>query len=558
MYCTNCGAQLSEGAKFCHNCGSPVKANAVSVPSELLTDGTGSLQQEIIPDKNVYDSSATINAADPAIPEPSFAVPVQTPGEIELSEVPELILPESSTDQPSLYSPHASFMADIPSHPDAQVFQQSEYDNAVQSAAAQQYPAITSTESNINGDDTSVTPAAANSIPSVPVFTPQSDIPSDNVQDSTQPIKKKNRTWLRSLVIFTVMFLIAGVWYFVFGPGKSTKAPVINGPEDVEEYALGVEAFEAGDYESAEKYLEAAFEILPDSQEISDALFETYRQYIFELLGENDYINAEPRVYKFISMAEGDASELLSAFYHNWIFAILDGTADGDLESIKNDAWDYLDDADKKLLSIDEREQSTDGIADMIAEYVDSDDISFACYLLFMDDYVLLKSIEYNDYKPLTISVSERDHSYVRFYYDFTNEAVVGYYGDLDDDGKRTGTGTILSATADDEMMIYYYTSGWFNDLPNGNFTETVIYGDDLSDIETYSGTLKDGVYDGTIIMVRDGIEYTSSFDAGYVNVLNKDENGNNIFAYATDGSDNYLYITDNGLTNINGVEIYD
>ena len=39
--------------------------------------------------------------------------------------------------------------------------------------------------------------------------------------------------------------------------------------------------------------------------------------------------------------------------------------------------------------------------------------------------------------------------------------------------------------------------------------------------------------------------------------VIDKDENGYNIVAYATDGSEQYLYVTDDALDDTNGVDLY-
>lgn len=74
-FCTNCGSPLKEGARFCINCGKPLSA-AVSLPSP------DTAQPADASDVSEVTDSAVPSADSPsAPPEPVLSVPTETPGD---------------------------------------------------------------------------------------------------------------------------------------------------------------------------------------------------------------------------------------------------------------------------------------------------------------------------------------------------------------------------------------------------------------------------------------------------------------------------------------------
>lgn len=60
MYCTNCGAYISEGSKFCSACGSSVSNYAFGGESEISDDKTIVLSEEELQKTNLQSASREV------------------------------------------------------------------------------------------------------------------------------------------------------------------------------------------------------------------------------------------------------------------------------------------------------------------------------------------------------------------------------------------------------------------------------------------------------------------------------------------------------------------
>ena len=122
------------------------------------------------------------------------------------------------------------------------------------------------------------------------------------------------------------------------------------------------------------------------------------------------------------------------------------------------------------------------------------------------------------------------------------------YYGELDENGQRSGVGFIAAT--------YYVASGtqfyglqaeWENDVPNGRLVEVYVIGLDTSYYEGHQGMVKDGLYDGDFLIATLENMYSCVFHDGVPEIIEDDGERCAIGVSDKDGS--YLYI-DKGLLN--------
>ncbi len=133
------------------------------------------------------------------------------------------------------------------------------------------------------------------------------------------------------------------------------------------------------------------------------------------------------------------------------------------------------------------------------------------------------------------------------------------YIGWFSDDGDREGTADSYVVSRPDDGTSEYdlYSCEWYGDAPGGTFRRSV-YGSGLYDGEkmTVSGTLKRGLYDGTVtIQIPGGETYSATFDSGYAVVAAEQapDGRKNVIGYNSDGTDWYC-LTDEELNSSFGV----
>ena len=126
-------------------------------------------------------------------------------------------------------------------------------------------------------------------------------------------------------------------------------------------------------------------------------------------------------------------------------------------------------------------------------------------------------------------------------FYKYNGESFV-YYGALDDEGKRTDVGFIAAILFTHRgTELYSLQAEWENDMPNGRIIEAYIYGDSFDKKVIYSGTVKNGFYDGDITILRSDGLYDCVFHDGIPEVINEDGDKCAIGVHEEDGS--YLYV---------------
>lgn len=581
MYCSNCGAKLDDGAKFCHECGTPVLP--INTPQLL--------QQEAAPAPQTpaFGMGEPVSAPSEA---PVLQMPQGTPASVDpdpaVSAAPVFEMPQPAASEPL---PEAPFRQDAPSYPEpvhfpeppvfpgddapvsapqAPVFPNAE--TPAQSAPVQSmYRESTNTAPTQFSGSTqysgaSVSGSGSGTPPQAPNV--QSYDYGHNGAAAAGTKTKKKRSYILPIII--IFALVAVGYHFFFGGGSDPgpgpepdPAPpiTVTDPTQLDEYKEALEAMEDGDYDTAAELLEELYEEFPDSYDVYTNYFQALKEVTSQLMDEGDFMEAEPRLHTLISLSDSSGEEVAESFYMTWIGAILRGDCSDDIAVVAEKADPYLSEENKELLNTilsSVNDTSLTDVADMIASSSDNGDDRDAAFAL--SAYYLQISREIGTQSGYEVKVEGKEHSSVIFYYDDYQDSYVAYYGDTDDSGKRSGTGMIYTSgeNSSDEPYLYFYYCGWENDLPNGDFVEVVLIGTDYDRRYIYSGKLVDGLYYGEITENYEGTEYKFTIDEqGRYVVIDKDENGYNIVAYATDGSEQYLYVTDDALDDTNGVDLY-
>ena len=108
MYCSNCGAKLDDGAKFCHECGTPVlPINTPQLPQQEAAPA---------PQTPAFGMGEPVSAPSEA---PVLQMPQGTPASVDpdpaVSAAPVFEMPQPAASEPL---PEAPFRQDAPSYPE--------------------------------------------------------------------------------------------------------------------------------------------------------------------------------------------------------------------------------------------------------------------------------------------------------------------------------------------------------------------------------------------------------------------------------------------------------
>ena len=137
MFCTNCGKEIINTAKFCNFCGMPVKNMAASVPINTVqpaqsTQSVQPVQPVTQPDRTApdYMESADITATDNATeaPESTSEIPtVESASECENAEDVSEPAVETLYPHPMLSRPTALAHPSIPRRPPIPILPQTPF-----------------------------------------------------------------------------------------------------------------------------------------------------------------------------------------------------------------------------------------------------------------------------------------------------------------------------------------------------------------------------------------------------------------------------------------------
>ena len=581
MYCSNCGAKLDDGAKFCHECGTPVlPINNPQLPQQEAAPA---------PQTPAFGMGEPVSAPSEA---PVLQMPQGTPASVDpdpaVSAAPVFEMPQPAASEPL---PEAPFRQDAPSYPEpvhfpeppvfpgddapvsapqAPVFPnagapaqsapvQSMYRESTNTAPTQFSGSTQYSGASVSGSGSGTPPQAPNV---------QSYDYGHNGAAAAGTKTKKKRSYILPIII--IFALVAVGYHFFFGGGSDPgpgpepdPAPpiTVTDPTQLDEYKEAIAAMEDGDYELATELLEELYEEYGDSYDVYHNYFQALKELTLQLMDDGDYTEAEPRLHQLISLSDSSGEDVAENFYMSWIREILQGNCDDDIYEVAEKARPYLSEENQELLDTilsGVTDTTLADIAGMIASSADEGKEYEAAYI--MSAYYVQISRELAGDSGVKVDVEGMNYPTVIFYYDDYYDNYAAYYGSLDAGGKRSGTGTIFTSGeyASGDPYLYFYYCGWENDLPNGDFVEVIITGEEYDRTYVYSGKLADGRYVGDILETYEGMEYKFSVDEdGHYIVLDTDENGYYIIAYATDGSGQYLYVGEDALDDVVGVDLY-
>ena len=356
------------------------------------------------------------------------------------------------------------------------------------------------------------------------------------------------------------------------------------------------DAYNKGDTLKAIEYAEKGY-ALRSNTNIRDALLSMYWEIASNAIEGGDYGTSLDYAIKMKNLGpkSNEQAESLDGYisstYNMWI---LDLTMSGDTDQaleVLEEAKPYIseEDYDHRLAEIngdfshyeddtsyDSGSQQTDDgqkpvvenvtdintLAQRIAGLTDNNNYVTAAFILpLYSDYVL-PAVEATGSVTVKLDNSY-DLGYVKFYKDDDVEGgYYAYYGDMDASGKRTGEGWILSSFSDDDgvLSLYFYNADWENDAANGFFYEWNVIGvtvDGYDEYISYTGTVKDYLYDGDITIVwKNGRTYYATYHNGIPEVLDTDpDDGQKIIAF-DDTGEWWLKIPESSVNDPIGVEI--
>ena len=523
------------------------------IPETVITPGTPA------PTKPEVPSTASVSSLsqEPAVPntEP-VAVTAEGPSAIRTedqseipAERPSLIQAEESADVP--YESPAAAVAGIPA-----------------ATAEKEISPASASETEDNGpaeipEETSEAPASvpekarsesnaepASAPENAPGEAPVTETPAaaEDKKDKAAGIRKSYIAAAAAVVI-----LLAGIWYaFRIWPQQQFE----------KFYTAGSEALEQLDFETAAEKLALAYRIKQDDPSLNEMLYKAYEGVYDLKLSEGDTeaaIAAGNGMVGLIPENDDDIKARLGRLYITYVRTLLlDGRTEKASRTVVS-AADYLNEED--LAALQDLQNSflqLSTFAETVAEMSDSGAHKDICTLIDEIKPSIISCSDTSSGRQPVVRVKGRSHEYVVFYRHSSGQYYV-FYGDLTDEGKRQGSGTIYyDGRSTSKDMLYYYTSGWENDKPNGGFSEHEFTGTRYGTETIYEGTLKDGFFDGTIAITwgSSGV-YFGEYTAGKVTVQDVDpETGRYIIAY-NEAHDDFLSYPNDPSSSRFGVDFY-
>lgn len=541
-------------------------AEAIRAPELTLTDALSSdlsgVMEEISPDIGT--------AAE---------VPVVPSEETVSAEAPDVTLPEetvklseetaSAPDEETAVQEAASCTEETPSvSPDIPVHEPAEQEPAeIQSAPVQtdaepeedtvpeETVPLTSEEQAHASEESSeksteeIGTAAVTSAdtPEIPPVTEKTAAKADTSEKGS--LGKKGYIAAAAAVII----LFAGLWYaFRIWPQKQFE----------KFYSAGSQALDQLDYEKAAENLALAYKIKQDDHTLNEMLYMAYQGVYDQKMQEGDLeaaIEAGSGMVGLVPENDEAIKASLGKLYISYVRTLLlDGRTEKASKAVTT-ASQYLTEEDLgSLNALQESFSKLSTFADKVAEMADGGQHRDICTMIDEIKPDIIACSDTSTGRQPVVRVKDRSHQYVVFYRHSSGQYYV-FYGDLTDEGKRTGSGSIYyDGRSTSKDMLYYYTAGWENDKPNGEFSEHEFTGSRYGTETVYEGMLKDGFFDGRIAITwgSSGVYY-GEYTSGKVTVLEIDEEtGRYIIAY-NEAHDDFLSFPNDPSSSRFGVDFY-
>lgn len=617
MFCSNCGKELMPEAKFCPNCGTPVKVpdNIVSIPE--IEEGTISVpdyrdvtQAEIIAEE-VYEQINETEPSPESLDEPTKIEETELTENVEvIADEAENLLPDNteslsdSIKESVVKEVNEKCEAEVnesnTNYVEAQIQDNSELVAALENTipGIVSYGGVTvdtepddSIEQLENIDNSEVIdvqeqseetdlqppvqiPAAYRTSADQPAYVqeqlnvsppeyaqPAATTPLSVQAGQNPPSVKKGKKSKLPIIIAVLLVLAAIIGYFVYQNSPSVKFD--------KAMTAGETAYASGDYFTALDEFQKAYEIKPDDEVAQEDIFQCYDALAMQAYDNDDYDTCIGyyEMAKDYCPAETDTCDAyITAVYSDWC---LNTASAGDIEIAEQiyakaagAGYDMSSTRSNLDVIIETAKLMEEGAeaAQYIADSLKTDMLEITILAFtnkgksFMDKY-----IEAGGELPVIFDVEECEYDKLGFYdLDGTYAFYIGEY----DGNIRQGHGEWYAYISQGygNMTEYGMEGEWSGDVPNGQAREHYKSIRTMSDnIEWYvNSTVVNGLYNGTVTWdyTDDDDIYTGSFQNGIVDVIDTvDPNGNNsyVIAYNEDKSA-WLYRQEERLDNLNGI----
>ncbi len=519
-----------------------VQPDIPAVPEEIISDSAAAVTV-VSPEGPAAGKEHDVIRTEeaPGMPEETDAAPVEGPAVTETSETEE-----TSSEVPEFSEPQqAEEAADIVPETDTA---EEEPEKVISGPAEEPL-------SSAEGGTAEEAPEGPETVSDASVDAADSPAaPEEKPEAKTDPSSKGTpgkKGYIAAAA--AVIILLAGLWYaFRIWPQKQFK----------KFYSAGSQALEQFDYEKAAENLALAYKIKQDDPSLNEMLYMAYQGVYDQKLQDGDLesaIAAGSGMVGLIPENDEDIKKSLGRLYISYVRTLL---LDGRTEKASKAATaaeQYINEEDLgSLKALQESFSKLSSFAEKVAEMADGGQHRDICTMIDEIKPDIIACSDTSTGRQPVVRVKDRSHQYVVFYRHSSGQYYV-FYGDLTDEGKRTGTGSIYyDGRSTSKDMLYYYTSGWENDKPNGEFSEHEFTGSRYGTETTYEGMLKDGFFDGRIAITwgSSGVYY-GEYASGKVKVLEIDEEtGRYIIAY-NEAHDDYLSFPNDPSSSRFGVDFY-
>lgn len=560
MFCSNCGTQLEEGARFCPNCGTPV---VKSVPLQEQENNGDTILQQALETGNEAPEIADLsednsNMQTEPIVEENTLLSEDIMVHNEAFSALESTIPDVISVNGLLQDTDTSNDAKVTQTLDVGVETVEVASNDTLFKAPEMAPVQIPAAFQSQTGQPSYVQESANVLP--PDYAkPVTATPLAVETGKNPPVVTKKKKSKALPIVLGLLAVLLVVGFFVYQNLPSVKFD--------KAMTAGEEAYNNADYETAASQFRNALTIRPEDDVAQTDLFYCYDNMAMDAYDADAYSEAigyydEARVY--CPNYEEECVDYIKALYSDWCLNTAYGGDIETAESIYTEAiqsgYDMSATRDELdvIIATAEMMKAGQDYAQKLAETIDDGsltDIMFEYAFgadTFVDDYYAAGG-EF----PVVFDITGCNFGKLGFY--IVDGSPAFYYGEYSGNN-RDGIGRwFTSSTRSVGNYTYYEMSGdWKEDVPNGEAIEHFrsYNSSTLTEWYIYS-TVENGLYEGTLKYdyVDDDV-YIGTFHNGYPEVIDTvDPNGNtsNVIAY-NESKDAWIYRSDEGLTKQSGI----